>query len=140
MDPLIVPGALESLEAIREYIATAASMAGLDKRASYRLTLAVDEIAANSVQHGYAKAGIEGVLIIRADLGEQTLTISLEDTGAAYNPEHQSTVDRDIPIEQRQAGGLGLLLAIGNVDSLHYERIGNRNRHIFLVKRSTAAS
>ena len=137
MELLTVSGTLESLETIREYIKAAATMAGLDRKAAYRLLVAVDEVATNIVTHGYAEAGLEGMVDVRAAIDEQTLRIVLEDRGAAYDPDLQSPSDFDLPLEQREIGGLGLLLATRNVDEFSYERLGDRNRHIFVVNRTT---
>ncbi len=120
---------------------TAAAEAGLDKQAAYRLALAVDEIATNIVVHGYDEAGREGVINAWADIDEQALRISLEDTGVTYDPRQASLPgDLDVPLEQRTIGGLGLYLAVDGCDELLYERVDDRNRTTFIVKRVGAAS
>ena len=139
MEPLSASGTLESLELIRDYVKAAARMAGLDRKAAYRLQLAVDEIATNIMTHGYAEAGLEGMLEVSATLDEETLTISIEDTGVAYDPSPQPLEDLDLPLEQREIGGLGLFLAIQNVDEFRYERVGDRNRHTLIVNRTPAS-
>ncbi len=138
MERLSVGGTLDALEVIRAYVLAAAGKAGLDKKAAYRLQLAVDEIATNIVTHGYAEAGLEGMIDVWAVFDEKALTISIEDTGVAYEPDLQSADDKDLLLEERQIGGLGLLLAIQNVDEFHYERVGERNRHTFIVNRTPA--
>ena len=65
MEDLSVPGTLDSLAVIREYVKAAADEAGLDGRRAYRLQLAVDEIATNIVNHGYSEAGITGSVRIQ---------------------------------------------------------------------------
>ena len=45
MDPLDLPGTLEALAPLRTYATEAARGAGLDKKATYHLCLAIDEIA-----------------------------------------------------------------------------------------------
>ena len=86
MESLTVPGTLTSLSAIRVYVTAAAAAAGLDKGASYRLALAVDEIATNIVHHGYNEAGLEGDVNVQALIDDASLTITLEDTAVAFNP------------------------------------------------------
>ncbi len=86
MEPLTVPGTLTSLSAIRDYVVAAAEAAGLDKRVSYRLALAVDEIATNIVVHGYDEAGLNGEVNVNALIDDASLTITLEDTAGAFNP------------------------------------------------------
>lgn len=119
----------------------AATEAGLDKRAAYRLRLAVDEIATNIITYGYNEAGREGVIDVRADIDEQALKISLEDTGAAYDPRQAPLPDDlDLPLEERRIGGLGLYLAFDGIDELLYERIDDRNRNTLIVRRTGAAA
>ncbi|HEY9797793.1 MAG TPA: ATP-binding protein, partial [Leptolyngbyaceae cyanobacterium] len=61
MKNLTVAGTLDSLDAIAKYVMAVAAATGLDKKTSYNLRLAVDEIATNIIIHGYEEAGREGV-------------------------------------------------------------------------------
>ena len=136
MDPLTLPGTLDSLPAIGKYVLAAAAAADLDKKAAYRLRLAVDEIATNVITHGYEEANRTGLLDLQAVVNEAGLTIFLEDTGATYQPDDVSQpAHLDRSLEERPLGGLGVYLAIHGVDQLRYEHIDNRNRHIFVVYR-----
>jgi anti-sigma regulatory factor (Ser/Thr protein kinase) len=109
MKPATIPATLDSLGAIAEYVMAAAASAGLDKQASYRLRLAVDEIATNIIVHGYANVGHQGALELRAEIDDRTLTIAIDDTGATYDPRQTPIPDLNLPLEQRPIGGLGLL-------------------------------
>jgi len=67
----------------RQYV-SAAAMAATWIKVSYRLRLAVDEIA-TIIVHGYEKS--RGKFEVSgADINEQDLTILIEDTGVAYDP------------------------------------------------------
>jgi serine/threonine-protein kinase RsbW len=132
-----VPATLDSLGIVAEFVMVAAVSAGLDKRASYRLRLAVDEIATNIIVHGYAEAGLQGALELFAEVDDRTLTFLIEDTGAAFDPHQASVPETDLPLEQRPIGGLGVYLAIRSVDEFLYERIGDRNRTILKMHRSS---
>src|SRR5438552_8818951 len=79
MDPLTLPATLESLEPLVQYVLSAAAAAGLDRKASYRLRLAVDEIATNIITHGYAESHIDGDVLVHANVGDERLVITLED-------------------------------------------------------------
>jgi serine/threonine-protein kinase RsbW len=137
MKPLITPGKLDSLSDVGKYVLEAAAAAGLDKKAAYRLRLAVDEIATNIITYGYEPAGIEGDITVRADTDEQALTIIIEDNAKPFDPLQQmGPDDLDLPLEQRNIGGLGIYLAINGVDKFTYERAGGRNRNTFVMYRS----
>jgi serine/threonine-protein kinase RsbW len=136
MEHLTVDGTLDSLSDIAKYVMAAASAADLDKKTSYRLRLAVDEIATNIIVHGYEEAGRKGLVVCQATLTDDCLTITLEDTGEFYDPTKQAIPDdMDLPMEQRQIGGLGVYLTIQGVDKFTYERANNKNRNIFVVNR-----
>jgi len=136
MEPKRFAGTLNSLSLIREYVTSAARSAGLDKKATYELCLAVDEIATNIIVHGYQEAGRSGMLDIRADLDGRKLIVTVEDDGEPFDPRDSKMPDSDDllrPLEDRPVGGLGLFLAIQGVDEFQYERVGGRNRNIFVV-------
>ncbi|MDJ0736290.1 MAG: ATP-binding protein [Nostocaceae cyanobacterium] len=135
MKTLTVAGTLDSLSEIAKYVMQAAEAASLNKKAAYKLRLAVDEIATNIIVHGYKEAGLEGELDLSCDINESSLTISMEDTGAKYDPYTNIVEEEELqkPLIERPIGGLGLYLAIQGVDKYLYERVGNRNRNIFVV-------
>jgi serine/threonine-protein kinase RsbW len=136
MDVLKVPATMEALEAIADFMSQVVVTAGLDEGTSYRIQLAVDEIATNVIAHGYAMGKIAGVLELRAVMDEDRLTILIEDTGRTYDPhKYRRPKDLDLPFEQRKVGGLGVYLAMHSVDEFHYERLGDRNRHTLVVRR-----
>ncbi len=136
------PGTLDSLAAIRDFVAEAATAAGLDRKATYRLCLAVDEVATNVVLHGYDEAGRTGPLDVAVEIDAQAITVRLEDDAAPFDPsEHATPSKEDLakPLEERPIGGLGLMLAAEGVDELRYERVRGRNRNVFVVRRAAGA-
>jgi serine/threonine-protein kinase RsbW len=131
------PGTLDALEPIRKYVETAAQSAGFDRKAIYKLCLAVDEIATNVVVHGYEEAGLDGDLKIQASLDNDALVISLEDHGKPYDPnlhDMPEAADLSQPLETRKIGGLGILLAQDGVDDLQYSASDEANVHRFTLR------
>lgn len=140
MQPLIVPGKLESLEKIRKYILLASKNAGLEKARAYKLSLAVDEIATNIINYGYHQAGLEGEISVEADLDEHALTITLEDTSGYFDPTLKPPPppeDFTQPLGDRAIGGWGVYLALQSVDKFNYRRIQDHNHNIFIMFRAT---
>lgn len=137
---LVVSGKManmgESLSAIRQFVTDASQQAGLDKQAMYRLILAVDEIATNIFTYGYKDANSDPRIDVHAKITDGTLMIALEDDAPAFDPtEHQVSDDLDSDLDQRSIGGLGVYLALNNVDGFQYEHANGRNRNIFMMKR-----
>lgn len=140
LEPLTLPGQSENLSQLMDYVAWAAAAFGLEENATYRLSLAVDEIATNIVMHGYGDTGRGGDLTIWAEAEGDRLTIFLEDSGAPFDPrEAPHPRDLDRPLEERRDGGLGIFLALWGVDGFAYEQSGGTNRSVFIMARSGPA-
>ncbi|WP_291993007.1 anti-sigma regulatory factor [Candidatus Accumulibacter sp. ACC003] len=131
-----IPANLAALSSIRQLVTQACQEAGLSEAASYRLTLAVDEIATNIITHGYQEHGATGDIAITIERTDHHLTVILEDTGVAYDPREQgmpTADDLDKPLSDREIGGLGVFLALQGVDRFDYQRRNAVNRNTLEV-------
>jgi serine/threonine-protein kinase RsbW len=140
-EELVVPGELRSLARIGQFVMVAAERAGLDQRKSYRLRMAVDEVATNSITYGYQQNGLSGNLVVRTSLDDRALCVTLEDSGPAFDPRQKESgaeTTLGLPLEERPVGGLGVFLALKGVDEFRYEYRDDRNRNIFVVNRPNA--
>jgi len=143
MEPLKVAGNLASLDVIAQYVIAAAEAANLDRKASYRLRLAVDEITTNIITYGYQDADREGVIELKTEINDNDLIISIEDTGIPFDPSDKLAQEMKTiyePLDQRPIGKLGIYLAIQGVDQFLYERVGDHNRNILVVNRPSIVS
>jgi len=128
---------LDSLEQIREFLTDSAVKLELEKSRTYKLCLAVDEIATNIINYGYLKSGItEGIIDVTVTSTSELLTVILEDAAIPFNPFENKIPGVDVlalPLEERPIGGLGIMLAKENVDEFRYEFENGKNRNIFNV-------
>lgn len=135
MASLTVPGSLNSLDDVRAFVTEQAEAFGLDERHTYRLCLAVDEIATNIITHGYDENAMEGDVRVLATSTDDALEIVLEDWSPPFDPLSKKEPDNlNAPLEERAIGGLGIFLASENVDEFRYERVDGRNRNIFVMR------
>ena len=107
---------------------TLCAKAGADESQSLRIGLALDELAANALNHGAIK---EKAPFIQIDVwvDEEMLNLKIEAEGPRFDPtEGNPTKNEDYAI-----GGRGLGLVIGFADALSYQRIGDRNVTTFSV-------
>ena len=59
---------------------------------------------------------------------------SFERHAPPYDPlERPEPDDLDAPLAERQMGGLGVFLALQNIDEYRYEYADEQNRNIFVV-------
>jgi anti-sigma regulatory factor (Ser/Thr protein kinase) len=132
MPTLTLPGDLSALEPISELVIAEARRAGLDKHDAYQLQLAVDELATNSIIHGYQEHGLEGELRVSADVDRGALKIVVEDTAVPYDPRQRDVAlveeTFDDPLHERPIGGLGVYFVLQAVDEFDYEYVDGRNR------------
>jgi anti-sigma regulatory factor (Ser/Thr protein kinase) len=128
---------LDSLTPIREFLINIGESVGLDKKKSYKLCLAVDEIATNIINYGYTKAGIEnGEIEIITFTDKKRLNVILEDKAIPFNPlifMTPSQEDLSVPLEERPIGGLGIMLARDSVDEFNYNYTDGKNRNILCI-------
>lgn len=128
---------LDSLGPIREFLSDSAKLAGLDKSRTYKLCLAIDEIATNIINYGYLRSGIEnGIIDVTIQIENDQLIVTLEDTATPFNPFNRKMPnDEELkkPLEERPIGGLGILLAKENVDEFNYKYQNGKNHNIFVM-------
>lgn len=77
---------IASVAACSQQVAAWCEAQGIDGRRSYLVPLAVEEMAANAVEHGFVKTkhpAIDVKLILKRD---GTLVLRMRDNGAAFNP------------------------------------------------------
>jgi anti-sigma regulatory factor (Ser/Thr protein kinase) len=138
MENLTVPGTIDSLGKIAEYVKLAAQVANLESKAAYKLRLAVDEIATNIITHGYEEAGLTGLLAISVDIDDSCLILAIEDTAILFDPRQKAALlkeDLSQILEERAIGGLGIHLVLDSVDEFRYQRLANGNRNILVMHR-----
>jgi len=99
---------------------------GLTDDATFKLTLALDEIVANVVRHGFDDDR-EHRIEVKVTVDDRTVTASVEDDGVEFDPREAPVPDLDLPIEMRKPGGLGMHLVKATMDSVEYRRQDGRN-------------
>ena len=141
---LTVPATLDSLAEIAAFVLAAADDAGLGRQSRYRLRLAVNELATNTIVYGFpdrpaaatAAGSAPPTIDVRAESADDTLTVILEDAGVPFDLRQvPAPQDLDLPAEERQVGGLGVYLVLGGVNRFAFERVGDRNRNILVMNR-----
>nr|WP_293844477.1 ATP-binding protein [uncultured Arsenicibacter sp.] len=136
MENQTFPATLDSLDDLRDLVRDKALRANLDKKKTYKLMLALDEIATNIILYGYEQAGKEGVLDVITELTGDHLKIVVEDDAEPFDPLQKDLpgeTDFSKPLEERPIGGMGIFLTVNGVDSFQYEYVNNRNRNIFIM-------
>jgi anti-sigma regulatory factor (Ser/Thr protein kinase) len=121
------------LAAIREFVAQTGHDLGLDEDLIPDLQLAVDEICANVIEHGYN--GQCGEIEITIEPIPNGVRTQVRDWGVAFEPQQVPTPNVTSPLEQRPLGGLGLFLVRQMMDDLRFEFDAQNGNTVTMVKR-----
>ena len=92
----------------------------------HAFTLCLEEIVSNIIRHGYDE-GERRPIDLRLSIGGGRMVLEVADTGRPFNPLDQADPDTDIPLEERQIGGLGIYLVKNMMDEFEYRRQKNKN-------------
>ena len=81
----------------------------LPPRKTYQLELIYEELMTNVVKYSYPDQGPHRIQVC-LDYEEGKLTFTITHDGEDFNPWTQDDPDLTLPLEQRQEGGIGILL------------------------------
>lgn len=90
------------------------------------IELVLEEAFTNIVNYAFNDKR-EHPIVIEFVKNLDNLEMTLIDDGLAYDPTRNEEPKTDLPIEDRPVGGLGILLIRRLMDSVDYQRIGNKN-------------
>ena len=120
MPTRIFPGRHDSLEELGDFISEQAAAAGLDENESYAVQLAVDEAAANIIEHAYGGEDI-GDFECTCNVGDNRIEVILKDSGKSFAPEEVPELPVGAPLEDFGPGGAGLMLMNKLMDEVQFE-------------------
>lgn len=92
----------------------------------YNIKLALEELFVNIVSYGYDDDGEHEVTIVITKDGSE-LTVEIRDDGKPFNPLEAPAPDLDMPVEEREPGGLGIHLVRHISKGIEYRREGAHN-------------
>ncbi len=96
------------------------------------LDVAIEEIVVNICSYAYETP--PGELTIRVEESPEAFAVEFLDNGVAFDPLAVDEPDVTRPLEERDAGGLGILLVRRMMDEVHYSRKGALNSLRIVVK------
>lgn len=124
---------LERLSKISEFVEKAARQCGLDDHQVYDVQMAVDEACSNVIEHAY-EGKPNGKIEIVCEKQNDEFTITIRDTGKPFDPTRIAPPKTNVPIAERDIGGLGLFFIHQLMDRVNFDFSKNGNR-LTMVKR-----
>ena len=105
----------------------------LNDSMAFAFKLAVEEACTNIITHGYVDTnqGLIKLTLIR-DLEKVTLTIY--DEGRLFDPKSVAEPDINSEWDEREIGGLGLVIIREVMDNVAYEKVDGKGNVLILSK------
>ena len=127
MDSLTVPAELDQLDTVQEFIGEHLSAAGCPPKVEIAVQVAVEELYVNIAHYAYTPG--TGNATIRCGVGgaPKTVTIQFEDSGVPFDPLAKKDADTTLSADEREIGGLGILMVKKSMDQMAYERRDGKN-------------
>jgi serine/threonine-protein kinase RsbW len=126
-------GDLRELERLVDEVGRFCSANALGDDAAFELNLVLEELFVNSVRHGGCQ-GVEKAAHVRLR-PTAGFEVEYSDRGGPFDPTQAPEADITAPLEQREAGGLGIHLVRKIMRDVQYQRVDNWNR--IVMRRST---
>ncbi|RLA46897.1 MAG: ATP-binding protein [Gammaproteobacteria bacterium] len=111
-----------AMTALRAY----ADSVAVDEAARQAAALVLDELLTNIISYGL-KGSQHDPIILELDIADKNLQIRITDGGIPFNPFDQPDPNLDLPLEQRQPGGLGIYLVKKYMDEYSYRYSDQQN-------------
>ncbi|MCU0512794.1 MAG: ATP-binding protein [Anaerolineae bacterium] len=133
---LRVPGELEQVRAVCEFVADVARAVGLGEDGIFQCQLSVEEICTNIVEHGYKFNGGDKSIEVLCEQHGNMLRISILDDAPLFNPLALNDPDPGMTLWEREGGGWGVFFVKQYMSSVNYLP-GNQRNCLVLEKQIT---
>lgn len=100
---------------------------GCSMRMQTAISVALEEVFINVAHYAYPDGNGKAKVSINIDPTTDEMTCILSDSGIAFNPLTQDDPDITLPVEQREIGGLGILIVKKTMDYVEYSRENGEN-------------
>ena len=133
MKEMTLSAKAENLIKINDFITAEVEAYDCPMNTLMQIELAVEEIFINIACYAYQPG--EGEATVRCNVDHEPLQVTIQfiDRGVPYNPLARTDPDTTLPAEDREPGGLGILLVKKTMDSVDYEYKDGKN--ILTVKK-----
>ena len=125
-ESLTIKNDVHEVKRFGDFMKSATEKLGVEKSLARQLRLAVEEAVVNVIEYAYP-TDTEGDITIKMMSDGHILHFQIIDTGIAFDPTSKQKTDTTLSVEDRQIGGLGILLVRELMDSINYERTDGKN-------------
>ena len=125
-ETLVIKNDVKEVSKFSEFMKSVIEKLDMEKSLGRQLRLAVEEAVVNVIDYAYP-VGLQGEIEVRVMSDGKTLKTVITDSGVAFDPTAKEKADTTLSAEDRQIGGLGILLVREIMDTINYERQDGKN-------------
>ena len=133
MEVITVPAESTALETVNTFIQEKLESITCPKRTRMQMMLAVEEIFVNISSYAYHPEVGQAEVGVDIDGDPPTVTIRFLDQGRPFNPLEKQDADITLSAQEREIGGLGILLVKKIMDQVDYAYENGKN--ILIIKK-----
>ena len=130
---LTIPPETDAVSRLLDALEGFAEAAELSPKAAHRLSVVVEELAANVVMHGSSGPGAATFVAVTVRQEGDDLVATIEDDGRAFDPLARAAPDTEAELDDRDIGGLGVHFVQKMTRDLRYSREDGRNRLVAVL-------
>lgn len=135
MTERIFPASQNQLEEVQAFIGEQLKGYDCSSKVRFQLDVAVEEIFVNIAHYAFHPEQ-KGEATVRCCVGGSPLQVTIQflDNGKPFNPLAKEDADITLPAEEREIGGLGILMVKKSMDAVDYAYEDGKN--ILTIKKS----
>ncbi len=128
---------LEELDGVLAFVDGELERCGCSGRVKFQLDVAVEEIFVNIAHYAYPERS--GEATVRCGVGGDPVQVTVQflDNGKPFNPLEKQDADTTLSAEERDIGGLGILMVKKSMDAVDYTYEDGKN--ILTIQKSLPA-
>jgi sigma-B regulation protein RsbU (phosphoserine phosphatase) len=123
---IVLKNDIREMSRIADTIAQVADSVSCPPVVTHDATLAMEEIFSNIVFYGFGDE-MDHNITFHIVAEDDALVLTLQDEGIPFNPLNVQVGPRDRPLEERDKGGMGIILAKKLMDRMEYRREQGKN-------------
>ncbi len=121
----VFPATDEALQHVNQFVEEQLEAAGCLMKNQMKIMIALEELFINVAHYAYGDG--DGTVKVILDIKDDTMVLSLIDTGTPFDPLAKEDPDVTLSAEERQIGGLGIYMVKKSMDDVTYSYENGQN-------------
>jgi len=127
MHKLRVPGVIDQVRVVCDFVKTLAHDAGMDDRFAFECELSIDEVCTNIIEHGYKHNGAAKSIEVHVETYPDFWRFVILDEAPRFNPLTAEDPDPNQTLDERKQGGWGIYFVKQYMQRISYRYENGRN-------------